>query len=215
VAVKNRGGVNWWVHYESGGPARLAAEAEKQAGLKGFRPSAVTVRPLRGGVEFAVIFNDDERATELRPALAAGDFPEIVRGLRDNDQRIRSLAPYTLGGKSLLAAVVGPAESVAWDAQIDLTEDAYAAALKKARKDGQRPVSVAVSGGPAPRFALVTAADRPGAEWEVRRGLSAGGLRDEAAALAARGYWPALVFGYAEGEQSRYLAVFEREKGKP
>jgi WD40 repeat protein len=88
--------------------------------------------------------------------------------------------------------------------QMDLT-------LNGAKQGGFRPESLFVCPGKeSPRFGVVLTRDDPERLWNVRADLTAAKLESEVARMAALGYAPDQVVGYASGDASRYLACWTR-----
>jgi CubicO group peptidase (beta-lactamase class C family) len=158
----------------------------------------------------AWVKDDQEIAWEARHDLTGAQYQSAC-----NDAVQRGLQPVvvngypTAGGTRYAALFVS--SGGAWFARHGMGGADYQKACTDAPRQGNRPLWASGFGeGRSSRFNLVMVQD-PTKEWQARHGLNLAQFLAEAQRLGKQGYEPALVSGYAEGAQSRYLAVWTRE----
>jgi hypothetical protein len=93
------------------------------------------------------------------------------------------------------------------------TPEAYQAFLNEGRSSGFRPSTVSAYWQKNQLlFNVVLIQDKRAVDWQERHGLTAGQLHEWHGHWTARGYRPACFSGYADGNESRYVAVWIKEK---
>ena len=140
-----------------------------------------------------------EYRTRLEEATSKGFMPTCVAGFPNGDS-------------SRLAVIFGAALGTPWLSREGLGAAEFQAALDEERLKGYRPISAAAypdSG--AIRFAVVMARDPRPRKWEERHGMSAAELRQELERRQPGDSRLAIVSGYLQEGESRYLAVWAQD----
>ena len=180
----------------------------------GFRPLAVSGYRNGEGVGYASIWLPQPAAAPWFSwsTLTPGQYQVHLDAMFKEGFRVSFLAGYEFRGGPLLASIFvsdgAPARAChGFDA------DGFRKFLEAHRAEGLRPETAATyPEGGAIRFSAAMIPNAPARGWSVDLDLTAGDYARKLARRAAVGTRPAILSGYWDGAQSRYLVVWVADR---
>jgi WD40 repeat protein/tRNA A-37 threonylcarbamoyl transferase component Bud32 len=180
---------------------------------RGYQLSGLTTFDDGAAARVLSIYTRRDRKTGAWYIPAAW-LPEPFIGERTHEG-VRPFSIATRPQGDSWRATVGTIETegIAWRFHKELDHEDLTRELIEARQGGFRPESLFVCPGKeGPRFGVVLTCEDPDLLWKVRGELTSAELDSETARMAALGYSPDQVVGYASDGASRYLACWTRDR---
>jgi hypothetical protein len=171
----------------------------------------------KGQCRMTFLFAPGKGKWAMLPDFGEEDARDAIVKHTKSGLAVRGLHPYPSGPDALLYAINMSIPASAKNAghEWKLTTKELANHFDRLKRDGARPVTVAVYESKGELVHTVTAEDnRERHEWQVETGLSAAQLKAKTAELAKTGFRPSSATAYPFDGAVRYCVVWVKEPPK-
>lgn len=182
---------------------------------RGYVPFEISaIEDGRGSVRFSGVWRHEPAvAWEARSDLTGEELQGYFDRLTPLGYVPAQMTAYRIGGATRFAAVWRREAGVRWEARFGMTAARLQAVYDSLTPRGFVPAALsAYATAEGTRFAGIWR-HRPEVAWEARSGLTAREFQGWYDRLTPQGYVPTEVAAYAEGGETRFLAVWERVAG--
>lgn len=178
---------------------------------QGYRLIDVSGYEVGGQARYAALWASmSGPAWAARHGMTASQYQTEFNTLTSQGYRPVLVDGFTVGGQALFAAVFEKSSGVAWAARHGLTSAQYQMEFNTYVAQGYRPVSVSGYSVGAQDYYAAIWDKSSGPAWVARHGLTAAQYQSEFDRLAALGYQPVDVSGYAVNGRDRYAAIWNQ-----
>lgn len=162
----------------------------------------------QGGPKMAQLWANDGRPFLLAVGDARVIGDALAKARREGDVPTHVSAAHRDGGRGQFAFFTA-SPGLRWEVEDAVAPDDLAAAFRRQRDRGFRPIAVTADHNAAPpRLTAVFVANWPGAAWDVSANVSPAAYAKELDARAARKMRPLCVCSYTHNGEVAYTAVW-------